>query len=178
MTQVEILNETLEHRVEQATLKLAESEAVRRNLEVASALELERDRMMREIHDGIGSNLITALTIAERKLAPLSTIAILRRSITDLKIAVDSLEPIEGDVVSLLANMRHRLEPELSDAGLSFDWDVVDVPPLKWLDPVDALHILRMLQEAIGNTLLHAQSDCIYVRCGPAARNDLPSVEI
>jgi signal transduction histidine kinase len=168
MSEVEELNSTLETRVEIAVHRLEQSEAARRDLEVASALEQERDRIMREIHDGIGSDLITALTTAERRKEAPGTIAILRKSITDLKIAVDSLEPIEGDVVSLLANMRHRLEPELKDAGFSFDWDVEDVPPLNWLDAVGALHILRILQEAIGNILSHSGAETILVQCNVA----------
>ena len=61
------------------------------------------------------------------------TIATLTRSLTDLRIGVDSLEPVDGDVVALLANLRHRMERELKGAGFAFalkvdaswrdDWD-------------------------------------------------------
>jgi signal transduction histidine kinase len=120
----------------------------------------------------------SALTTAKRKKASPETLAVLRRSLTDLKIAVDSLEPIEGDVVLLLASIRHRLEPELREAGLSFDWHVENAPPLPWLDAVGALHVLRLLQEAIGNILLHAGTAVIQVHCGPAQRKGREGVEI
>lgn len=166
---VEDLNLTLEQRIRVATDELGRSEAVRRRLEVTSAVDFERERMMREIHDGIGSSLITALAVAQRDSQSSGTIATLRRSIADLRIGVDSLEPIGGDVVMLLASLRHRMDRELGDAGLVFVWKTMSAPPLPWLDAVGALHILRILQEAIGNILKHAgattvEVDCIAVR--------------
>jgi signal transduction histidine kinase len=169
---VENMNLILANRVADASARLEVSEATRRKLEVASALEQERERIMLEMHDGIGSSLITALGVAERKQASPETIAVLRHSITDLKIVVDSLEPIEGDVVTLLANLRHRLEPELKQAGLSFEWAVNEASPLEWLDAVGALHVLRILQEAISNIIAHANTGIIGVSCGPAIRQD------
>ncbi len=175
---VENMNVVLEDRVAYASAKLATSEAARRDLEVSQAVSQERERLMMEIHDGIGSNLITALSSAERRQASPETIAVLRRSITDLKIAVDSLEPIEGSVVSLLANLRHRLEPELNHAGLYFDWRVQDAPDLPWLDAVGALHVLRILQEAISNILSHSGADKIIVECEPLQQDGRAGVAI
>ncbi|MGY4397426.1 signal transduction histidine kinase [Sphingomonas sp. UYAg733] len=166
---VEDVNLKLEARVAAVTVSLAESEAARARLQVAHAVDGERERMMREIHDGIGSSLLTALAQARHRGDPPDAIATLNRSLTDLRIGVDSLEPIGGDVVALLANLRHRMERELNGAGLTFVWKVNAAPPLTWLDPVGALHILRILQEAIGNVLLHSGSEQVEVRCGPAS---------
>ena len=55
------------------------------NFEVGNAVDLERERMMREIHDGIGSSLITALAVAQRERQSPNTIATLQRSISDLQ---------------------------------------------------------------------------------------------
>jgi signal transduction histidine kinase len=175
---VENMNSVLEDRVALAAAKLTSSEAARRELEISQALIQERERLMMEIHDGIGSNLITALSTAEQTHAAPGTIAILRQAITDLKIAVDSLEAIEGDVVSLIASLRHRLEPDLNRAGITFDWRVQDAPVLPWLDAVGALHILRILQEAISNILVHSCAKQIVVECRPAMLHAKDGVEI
>ncbi|QXQ08188.1 hypothetical protein KX816_09565 [Sphingosinicellaceae bacterium] len=173
---VEDVNETLELRVRDATEKLGQSEAARRRLEGGNAVDLERERMMREIHDGIGSSLITALAVAQRERQSPNTIATLQRSISDLRIGVDSLEPINGDVVMLLASLRHRMDRELGDAGLVFVWKTMLAPPLPWLDAVGALHILRILQEGIGNVLKHAGASKVEVDCVGAARNGVDGV--
>jgi signal transduction histidine kinase len=175
---VEDLNATLETRVQTATRDLQESEAQRRKLEVSTAIDGERERLMREIHDGIGSSLITALAVAQRDQQSPGTIATLKRSIADLRIGIDSLEPINGDVVILLANLRHRMDRELRDAGLVFVWKSMVAPPLPWLDAVGALHILRILQEAIGNILKHAAATRVEIDCSGALFNGADGVMI
>ena len=162
---VEDMNVTLENRIDVAGKKLLESEALRRELEVTLAVEKERERLMLEIHDGIGSNLVTALAVAEKQNHPSASINTLRRSLTDLRMAVDSLEPVEGEIPLLLASLRYRMEPELSKAGLALDWQVEDCPPIVWLDATGALHILRILQEAVSNIITHAQATLITVQC-------------
>ena len=175
---VEDVNLKLEARVAAVTASLAESEAARAELQVAHAVDGERERMMREIHDGIGSSLLTALANARHRNESPDTIATLTRSLTDLRIGVDSLEPIDGDVVALLANLRHRMERELRGAGLAFVWKVNAAPPLAWLDPIGALHILRILQEAIGNSLVHSDGTKIEVRGGPSSHAGAPGILI
>lgn len=169
LTLVEGLNSNLEVRVEEVRADLARSEAARRELEVLSAVDSERERLMREMHDGIGSNLITALAIAQNQGESPNTIATLKRAISDLKITVDSLAPVEGDLVALLANFRHRIEPDLRLAGIKCEWRVEECPPLPWLDAVNALQMLRIIQEAIGNVLTHAKAGVLEIQCYPMA---------
>jgi signal transduction histidine kinase len=178
MGEVEVLNQSLELRVAEASRQLLESEEARRQLEVVAAVEIERERLMREIHDGVGSSLITALSVAERRNRDPDTVRVLRRALADLKIAVDSLEPIEGDVVALIASLRHRMEPDLARVGVSFGWHVEETERLPWLDAVAALHVLRILQEAISNTLTHGSASLISVRCSNSERDLTPSVMI
>jgi signal transduction histidine kinase len=57
------------------------------------------------------------------------------------------------------------VEPELRSAGIVFDWQVQEVPQLDWLGPVNALHVLRIFQEALSNIAGHAQATSIRVGC-------------
>lgn len=167
LADVEDVNERLDARVVAVTNELQASEASRATLQVSMAVGQERDRIMQEIHDGIGSNLVTALALAQRHDSSCNAVTVLRRSITDLKIAVDSLEPVEGDLVLLLASLRHRMEADLLAAGITTVWKVEPCPPLSWLNPINALHVLRIIQEAIGNILLHADASTITIYCAP-----------
>ncbi|KAF0109510.1 MAG: putative signal transduction histidine kinase, partial [Hyphomonadaceae bacterium] len=168
---LEKMNEVLDSEVKMATDKLLILEAAKRSLDIAAALENERGRLMREIHDGIGSNLITTLAITKMQPSSAAVVPVLQRAITDLRLAVDSLEPIEGDVVALLANLRHRIEPDLNDAGLKFVWKVEEAPPIEWLDAISSLHILRILQEAFANIVSHANAKTIFVSCAAALQD-------
>lgn len=158
-------NLVLEHRIAETRAELAASEAERQDMIVGRALANERGRLMQEMHDGIGSNLITALAIARNQNQPEATIKTLNRAINDLKITVDSLEPVEGDLVVLIGNLRHRMAGDLRDAGIICKWEVQECKTLPWLDAANALHVLRVFQEAIGNALVHSGASEIRIGC-------------
>lgn len=176
LTKVEGMNEELAVQVSEATRELRESEAARRQLEVSAAVEQERSRLMREIHDGIGSNLVTALAVARRQDEHGPSVGILKRSISDLKIAIDSLEPSEGDLSLVLASFRQRAQADLEQAGIALKWNVDAIPPLDWLDAPNTLHVLRIFQEVVTNVIKHAAATEIEVHCRAEFRNGLPGV--
>ncbi len=178
LAEVETLNTSLEQRVETATHALAASERARQRIEVEHAVGIERERLMREMHDGIGSNLVTALAVVRKQgEAPVAE-ETLQRAITDLKLTVDSLAPVEGDVVALLANLRHRMEPDMEKAGVKCIWRVESCPSLDWLDAPNALHMLRIIQEGVGNVLSHASASSITIACRPTEREGRDGVEL
>ncbi len=173
------INAQLELRIETTKANLLVSESARRKLEIAHAITDERERMMREIHDGIGSSLVAALASAEKQGKQNSTaVFALKSALSDLRIAVDSLEPVEGDVSTLLASLRYRLEPEMRKSGVSFDWRVEEVPTIKWLDAPNAIHILRIFQETLGNILGHAEANLIRVSCKTELRHGRAGIAI
>jgi signal transduction histidine kinase len=178
LSQVEQANIELEASVAKARSELAASEEARREIEVERAIDGERARLMREMHDGIGSNLVTALAIAQKSKESPRTIATLQRALSDLKITVDSLAPVDGDLVSLLANLRHRMQPDLAEAGLKSIWNAEECPSLNWLDAPNALHMLRIIQEAIGNILTHAKASELRIGCKPSECDGQAGVEI
>lgn len=175
---VESLNASLEGRIAAARADLAASEAARRRLEVERALESERERLMREVHDGIGSSLVTALAVARKQKHPAETIDLLRRAVADLKLTVDSLDPLGGDILALLGNLRHRWEPDLGRAGLVVRWDVGDCPSIGWLDSANALQFLRLVQEAVANALAHSAAKVLVFACAPETREGRPGVRV
>jgi len=169
-------NIILEQRVSEARTELAESETKRRELVVGQAIADERSRLMQEMHDGIGSNLITALAVARQQNHPKTTQKTLERALTDLKITVDSLEPIEGDFVALIGNLRHRLAGDLQDAGIDCKWEVQECAPVTWLDATNALHVLRIYNEAIGNVLTHSRATEMRIGCQEKDNKGVPGI--
>lgn len=175
----EKLNEALGQRIETTKANLLASESARHSLEVAHAVKLERERLMREIHDGIGSSLVAALASAERQGKESTTAVVaLKGALTDLRVAIDSLEPVEGNVATLLASLRYRYEPELRKSGIGIRWMVEDVPELDWLDAPSALHVLRIMQESISNTLGHSKATQLSFKCKMALLSGRPGLRI
>lgn len=181
----EQLNVDLARRLverEELTQRLTESEAELRTqqnrllaLERSQTLAEERQRLMHDMHDGLGSSLLTTLAAIEKDNLPQEAVAdALRVCIEDLRLVIDSLDPVAHDLVTLLATIRYRLGQRLDAAGLELLWEIGDLPPLPWMEPPDALNVLRLVQEALVNVLKHAKATSIRV----ATRNLGHHVEI
>jgi signal transduction histidine kinase len=149
---------------------LADSHARLREIEQHQILAQERQRLMQDMHDGLGSSLVSALRVVEHGRLDEEEVAhVLKSCIDDLKLAIDSLEPVDADLLLLLATLRFRLGPRLESTGIALRWEVQAVPALDWLAPNSALHILRILQEAITNIVKHAQATEIRIATGVEA---------
>lgn len=150
-------NSQLQENLDEQVSVLQAQNAQLREVERQQALLLERQRIMADMHDGLGSSLLSALVAMEQgSMSHEQCVEVLRECVDDLRLVIDSLEPVGHDLVSLLATMRYRLGKRLQVGGLKLDWDVQDLPPLDWLEPPDALHVLRLMQEALNNVLKHA----------------------
>lgn len=164
-------NATLAERLAAQAQALRASHERLRAAEREQTLLQERQRLMRDMHDGVGSSLMSALRLVERGrgTAQVDVAQVLRECIDDLKISIDSLEPVDSDLLALLAGLRFRLGPRLQGAGLELRWCVSDVPPLPWLDAQSALHVLRILQEVLTNVVKHSRASEITVTTAEAA---------
>jgi signal transduction histidine kinase len=161
---VERVNASLEDRLAARTRELEASHEKLRAIEREQTLAAERQRLMRDMHDGLGSSLMSSLVAVEQgRLAPAEVARVLRECIDDLKLTIDSLEPIGSDLVTLIATLRYRLGSRLEAAGLRLDWRVADVPPLPWLDALAALEVLRILQEALTNVIKHSGARSVAI---------------
>lgn len=164
---VEQSNAQLEQRLKIREAELASSYERLREAEQRQTLSQERQRLTQDMHDGLGSSLVSALRVVEGgRVSEAEVAEVLKGCIDDLKLTIDSMEPVEADLLLLLATLRFRLGPRLAAAGITLRWEVVDVPALDWLDPRNALHILRILQEAFANILKHTQALEIRVSTG------------
>ena len=165
----EKLNVELEGRVVQKHAELEENYKRMNQLERQSAIVEERQRIMRDMHDGLGAQLISTLSLVEHgDLAKEQLAAVLRECLDDLRLTIDSLESTENDLLTVLGNFRYRLEPRLKSSGIQLDWQVQDLPKLACLTPQNVLHVLRILQEAFTNILKHARANTVKVETGIA----------
>lgn len=141
-------------------LDLEESNHKLREIERSQTLQKERQRLMQDMHDGLGSSLLSALRVVEKGNMPSQEVAqVLKECIDDLKLAIDSIEPVDQDLLLLLATLRFRIGTRLENSGINLRWNVTTIPPLEWLDPTSSLHALRILQEALTNIIKHSGAD-------------------
>lgn len=160
------LNETLAQRIAQRERELSATFERLQAAERQRAIEEERRRLMRDMHDGLGSQLVQILNLVRNPNARLDREALasmLRQALDELRLMLDSFEPMEGDLPAILGTLRRRLGPALEGAGIELRWEVQDVPPLAVLDSRGVLHLFRCLQAIFANVVKHAQPRRIVV---------------
>ncbi len=177
--EIETLNSALEKRVAAREAELEHHYARVRALERQEILAAERDRMTRELHDGLGGRIVSALALAEREPGGARIAEVLRDSLAEMRMVLDSLDPDLADLPSLLAHVRDRLEPVLEGTGLRLRWEVADLSETARWGPERLLNVLRIVQEALTNAVRHADASQIVVRARTVGAGDPPAaVEI
>lgn len=160
------LNDSLAQTVAQ---REAELRTAFERLQVAErqrAIEEERRRLIRDMHDGLGSQLVQTLNLVRSAGAGVdraSIEAMLAQALDELRLTLDSFEPMEGDLPAILGTLRRRLGPALETAGIELRWEVQDVPPVESLDSRGVMHLFRCLQEILANVVKHAHARRITV---------------
>lgn len=171
--QAERLSQTLQQQVAAQRDELQRQVRQLMTAERERVLSHERERLVSDLHDGLGLHLLTALKMARDPAAERDTLAeVLADCLDDLRLAIDSMSNIdERDPVLLLASLRFRLAPRLKAAGVQLDWQLDgEVAPQPWLDAPKALHLLRVVQEALTNAVRHGGATRVLLKvqaCGP-----------
>lgn len=157
ITHLEQSQALLMQQLQQREAELAESYARLRESERHELLSRERQRLMQDMHDGLGGALVGMMRMVDRGDVPSEKLkTALQDSIDELRLTIDSLEPIGSDLGVLLAGLRFRLQPRLEAAGMQLRWKMEELPPVPWLTPGDAMHLMRIVQEAVTNIVKHA----------------------
>ena len=164
LAQVESVNEQLELRVMARETDLKYSYEQLRKLERSHAATEERHRILQDMHDGVGSQLLSTLMMAQHSELPQKTlVALLQECLDDMRLVIDSLTPDDRDILPVLGNFRFRMESRFRSIGLKFEWNNVDMPDALELEPDVGLNILRILQESLANILKHASAKSVLV---------------
>jgi len=158
------LMDSLDHQVRERGQQL-EASYVQLQHETAERAKLqERQRIMRDIHDGVGAQLVGLLSLISKGRTEQTVLQEhARAALDELRMAVDAMQPVNGDLATVLATLRYRLQPRFSAAGIDVDWQVDELPPTDSLTPQVVLQIQRILLEAFTNVLRHANATRIRV---------------
>lgn len=157
-------NETLEMRVAERACEIERSHGRVRTLEAERARAGERQRIMADIHDGLGSSLVSLLSVVQGGRAGLKDVE--RRvhdALLELRLAIDTQDTPQGDLVTALATVRYRMRDALEAAEIEFVWNVGDLPRLDDLTPGATLDFQRIVLEALTNAIRHARPSRIEV---------------
>jgi len=155
------------HRLNSA-LVMREAELAKNYAELQDAqrvkdLQDERQRILRDVHDGIGSRL-TGLVVQARAqdVDQAEMLEAVEDSLNDLHLVVHSLDFEPGQYIEMFESLKNRLQKQAEFARMKLDWDVK--PPTNPLfEKDDFLHLFRIIQEAATNVFRHSNASHVNV---------------
>ncbi len=148
---------TLERRVAQAADTIV-------TLERDKALADQRESIMRDMHDGVGGQLVSSLALLKSDPEPSPVLQeVLQDALIDLRLMIDSLDTEVEDLNLLLGALRDRMASVLRASGMELVWHNTPISRQEQMTPHRALQILRILQEALTNAIRHSGASSIRV---------------
>ncbi|WP_342737575.1 ATP-binding protein [Bradyrhizobium sp. B117] len=166
LNQVDSFAGQLVTRVREAEERLKASFAREEERARASALANERTRLMRDLHDGLGGQLVSIVALSERGHEGATITDAARAALKDLRLVIDSMDDIGGDLMLALGSWRERATAQLRPHDIALDWRVTTpqgLPLHPELRPWHVIQIVRILDEAVTNAVKHAKARHIAV---------------
>ena len=134
---------------------------------VELALKAERQRISHELHDNVGSQIVSILFAMQGADQPQKSFVMLslEQCLTDLKLMVDALDSFDENVTQSLGRLRYRVQHALDRHGIKMRWDVDISDELEAVRGIYAQQVLRIAQESVANVMRHAKARTVKVSC-------------
>ena len=138
----------------------AEALATAQRLSRVQAIAEERERIYGDLHDDIGAKLLDLVYRAETP----ETADLARAVLQDLRDVVSRARGAPGSLSQVLGEIRAEAAHRLEAVGIALVWESDPALPDPLLDHGHALHLFRIVREAMTNALRHARPSRIRIR--------------
>ncbi|MFN3989464.1 MAG: sensor histidine kinase [Erythrobacter sp.] len=166
---LEDANALLDGRIAQKEAELEATAERLRAAEAEAAVQAERSRIMRDMHDGMGGQLLAVLMLSRDEASPRGAITqTVEQAIDDLRLLIDSLDSVGDTLDFALGQFRERAETKLRAAGMRLAWSNRLASGQIILPPGTILTIYRIMQEAINNAVRHSGGSAVSIAITPA----------
>ncbi|CAO3450640.1 Two-component system sensor histidine kinase [Azospirillum argentinense] len=165
---VDQFNAKLRREIADAEAALRVSLTREQAQERAIALEAERSRLTRDLHDGLAGQLVSMVALSGRTGADARDLgSAARQALIDLRLVIASMAEVGDDPGMMLANFRDHIEPQLRALGITLDWRMHALPEASGWSSSTALELFRLLQEATINAARHSGADRVTIEILP-----------
>lgn len=120
----------------------------------------ERERIYRDLHDDIGSKLLTLVHSAEG--TPQASIA--REVLQDMRAVIAGAYGADGTLEELLEGICDEATQRLEIADCTLNWEQDISSPTAVVIEAKALHLQRIVREAVTNALRHSPAERLRIR--------------
>lgn len=128
----------------------------------------ERERILQDVHDGLGSHLVTARIRAQRStVSEKEFIEILGDCIAELHLIVDVMNETQITLFDAMTDFRHRFGRRVAYDGVKLAWDLRP-EGLPAMTERYVMQIMRISQEALTNAVRHSNGTEILIQVIPS----------
>lgn len=164
VNQVHQANDRLQIALAAREAELRISHEAQRRLVRQEAQRQERERIYQDVHDGIGSRLVSLLFMLRAGTSSREkSIRQVEACMTDLRAVITAHVDDNTDIQSAVFELCVNLEAQLEGAAVQLSYDIDEGEPVV-LDRAAHLHLLRACQEMITNAIKHSGAQRIWVR--------------
>jgi two-component system, NarL family, sensor histidine kinase UhpB len=163
-------NEILAAKLTEQNAELARSYDAQKQMLGRQVMLEERQRIVRDMHDGIGGQLLgLMMQVRSGGVEQKQVEEGLQSSIADLRLIVDSMDTADEGLAETLRSFEHRVRAQVEATGMAFkaEHGLDDGAPGP--GPRPTLQILRILQEAVTNAMRHSGASEIVLASGTGA---------
>lgn len=155
----EELNRDLEAKVAASRRMIEQSFAEQRSLELSKAAEEERVKIYRDLHDDVGSKLLSIVHAGrDNKLGELA-----RTALRSLREAVSRANSPKQTLADFITALREESALRLEGTGHRVDWQQDNDLPEAILESEQVYNLNRICREIVSNIIRHAQASSITI---------------
>ncbi|HQQ70429.1 MAG TPA: ATP-binding protein [Alicycliphilus sp.] len=137
----------------------------RRSARPSYELKMERQRIARDLHDQVGSQLVHAIAMVDAHNPATQPLAkALEHCLLDVRLLVDSMDGDDDALIDRLARLRHRIQPSLNQRCIALQWDVTFGGGAEMPVGAPARELTAIVQEAVSNVLQHSGATALAIR--------------
>lgn len=156
LAKVDQANARLRDKLDAQRRELSQWHAKEQRRVQETALADERQRLMRDLHDGLSGHLVSIIAQSEAsRCEPREIEGAARKALDDLRLVINALDLEDDDLRLALSGLRERVEQQLGRLQIGLDWSMAALPEVRGVKPGNSLAILRILQEALTNAIKH-----------------------
>ena len=168
-TRLEALSGTVSKQAEELDEKSEQINLALRN----KAVMEERQRFTRDIHDGIGGQLLSLLLRVRTDRVSKEEIANeLQAGLDDLRLVVDSLDHTGDNLSAAMTTFKARARNQLSAVDINLTWEQSDELDVEFPNPRGTLHVFRFMQEAVTNIVKHSGASQVLIAVTQSSTSD------
>ncbi len=155
-------NARLQVRLKHTKAKLNEEYLHKAVREHSLSLASERARMTQDMHDGLGSQLISLQqAVKDPKSDPDVLSNMVKSSIAELRFAINAMGRSHTQVSAMLGALRDRLELLVCNEQRTLEWAVDHIPVLAGIDHLIIDQLEKMILEVFTNISKHSNATAV-----------------